>query len=61
MSKDEQRELENKLYSAICSVLQKYERKGYNSHARTQEITKTIVARMNVWIALQDMPAQTLY
>lgn len=53
MTKDEQREIENKLYEAIYPALMREERRGYNSHARTQLICQSVIKQMTEWIELQ--------
>lgn len=53
MTKDEQREIENKLYEAIYPALMREERRGYNSHSRTQLICQSVIKQMTEWIERQ--------
>lgn len=54
LSKDERRELLNKLYEIIYPPLMKEETRGYNAHTRAQLISEEMVKEMEHWISRQD-------
>ena len=50
-SKDNQ--LKNDLYALICPRLEMNESRGFNGHARTQQIVDVIVMGMDEWLERQ--------
>lgn len=53
MTKDERRELLNSLYALVFPLLNKYEDRYSNGHARTQILTEELAQKMDQWIASQ--------
>ena len=53
MDKAERREFLNQLYALVFPILNKYEARGSNGHARTQILSEELADKMDVWIKNQ--------